>query len=123
MFLIFLQQKVFVFFYFLFVSQDAFLVFFKCTNKSDIAAGVTPGSLDALAIVCGLASDSFCFTSLDKPTTFIKSMEFGMVVFSDFCSLSISCFCLFMYPVYFISASIWSIAVLFFSLPSIGRSL
>ena len=45
------------------------LSFFKWTIKSEIAAGVTPGRREALARLSGLASDNFCLTSLDKPTT------------------------------------------------------
>ena len=47
-----------------------FLSFFKWTIKSEIAAGVTPGSLEALARLWGRASESFCFTSFERPITF-----------------------------------------------------
>ena len=47
--------------------------FFKWTKSRDIAAGVTPGSLAALAMLSGLASSSFCFTSFESPVIFLKT--------------------------------------------------
>ena len=35
-----------------------------------MAAGVIPGSLDALARLSGLADISFCLTSFERPITF-----------------------------------------------------
>ena len=69
--------------------------FFKWTKRRDIAAGVTPGSLAALAMLCGLASSSFCFTSFESPVIFLKAIFAGMGVFSFLCNFSISLPCLF----------------------------
>ena len=56
---------------------------------------MTPGNLAALAMLSGLASSSFCFTSFESPVIFLKAVFVGIGVFSFFCSLSISFPCLF----------------------------
>jgi len=47
-----------------------------------MAAGVIPGNLEARAMLSGLASSSFCFTSFDKPVIFRNEMLVGIGVFS-----------------------------------------
>src|SRR6185437_3762239 len=42
---------------------------FKCTSRSDTAAGVTPDSRAAWPRVSGLRALSFCWTSIDNPRT------------------------------------------------------
>jgi hypothetical protein len=42
---------------------------FKCTSKSEIAAGVTPEMRAACPMVSGRWRFSFCCTSADKPRT------------------------------------------------------
>ena len=86
-----------------------------------MAAGVIPGSLVARAMLSGLASSSFCFTSLERPVIFKKEMFLGIGVFSFFCSFFISWFCLFIYPSYFASASILSMVFCFVMGFLIGR--
>jgi len=44
-------------------------IFFRCSNNSEIAAGVIPGMRDACATVSGRTSLSFWRTSFDKPRT------------------------------------------------------
>jgi hypothetical protein len=68
-----------------------------------------PDSLEALAKFAGLASSNFCFASFDRPLIILKFVVFGIGVFSFFCSFFISFSCLFTYPSYLISDSIWSI--------------
>ena len=47
-----------------------------------MAAGVIPGSLEARAMLSGLASSSFCFTSFDRPVIFRNEVLVGIGVFS-----------------------------------------
>jgi hypothetical protein len=42
---------------------------FRCTNSSEIAAGVTPWMRDAWPMVCGRCCASRCCTSFDRPRT------------------------------------------------------
>src|SRR5690606_2797419 len=56
--------------------------FFMYIMSCDIAAGVTPEILEARARVSGLALASFCLTSLERPSTLVKSRSAGMSVFS-----------------------------------------
>src|SRR5688572_13388592 len=44
---------------------------FKCTSKSEIAAGVIPEIRAACPIVSGLNRFSFCWTSTDRPRTLV----------------------------------------------------
>src|SRR3990167_10186468 len=42
------------------------LRFFRCTSSKDTAAGVMPGSRDAMPMVVGRAAVNFCRTSLES---------------------------------------------------------